>query len=403
MSGNKKYTFRKVLVIAVWVVLGSGLIVLLVAAITRKNNEQVTGVEINISGIQNENFIYKKDVLKVLEKVNGKSFKSATVSSLNLTEMENALQKNSWIKRAEIFFDNNNVLQVKITEKEPVARIFTTSGASFYLDSSLTRLPLSDKFSARLPVFTNFPTEVKVLSHKDSILLNEIKMISEYIKNHPFWMAQIDQVNITPEYTFELIPKLGNQLIRFGDGDQYEEKFNKLLAFYKQVETRAGWNRYSILDLRFKNQVIGVNRNAKEIKIDSLRAVQIMNDIITNAEKSASDSANVQLTQPEDDNSNINNSREIQNITVEKTDKKQINTENNKVSGSVTPIHVPEKPIFKKPELVKSKPLTNHPSSYEKPGPARVNKTGVKREIEKKPEDKTKRVPKAIMPAKSDY
>jgi cell division protein FtsQ len=403
MSDKKKYTFRKILVISVWILLGSGTIVLLVAAITRKNNEQITGIEINISGVQNNYFIDKKEVLKILEKTNGKSLQKAIVSSLDLTEMENALQKDQWIKKAEMFFDNNNVLQIKIAEREPVARIFTVSGTSFYLDSSLTRLPLSDKFSARLPVFTNFPTDVIILSKEDSILLNEIKAISEFIGNDPFWMAQIDQVDITPERTFELIPKLGNQVIRFGSGDNYEEKFNKLLAFYKQVQTRTGWNRYSIIDVQYKNQVIGVNRNTQEIKMDSLRAIEIMKKIIVDAQKSTNDSTNVQLSQPEDDNSNINNSHEIENVPDENAGKAQINEEKNKISGSVTPIHVPEKPTFKKPEPVETKPLITYPSSHEKPSPTRVKKAGAKKEVLKKQEEKIKQVPKAVMPPKSDY
>ncbi len=51
---------------------------------------------------------------------------------------------------------------------------------------------------------------------------------------HPFWMAQIDQIDITSEGDFDFIPKLGNQVIRFGDISDYQQKFNKLLAFYKQ-------------------------------------------------------------------------------------------------------------------------------------------------------------------------
>ncbi len=99
--------------------------------------------------------------------------------SIDLASMETALKKSQWIKNAELFFDNNNVLEVRITEREPIARIFTTSGSSFYIDSSLARLPLSDKFSPRLPVFTDFPTDVIVLSKKIAISLK----ISEHLVN----------------------------------------------------------------------------------------------------------------------------------------------------------------------------------------------------------------------------
>ncbi len=130
MQANK-YTFKKLLVISVWLLLGSGTVVLLVAAISKKNNEHITGIEINISGVQNNYFIDKKDVIRILTKTNGKKIEKAVISSLDLAAMESALQKDQWIKRAEIFFDNNNVLQVKILEREPVARIFTSTGASF--------------------------------------------------------------------------------------------------------------------------------------------------------------------------------------------------------------------------------------------------------------------------------
>ena len=51
------------------------------------------------------------------------------------------------------------------------------------------KLPLSDRLSARVPVFTGFPDK-KVYSAKDSLLLTDVKNIATYIKNDPFWMAR---------------------------------------------------------------------------------------------------------------------------------------------------------------------------------------------------------------------
>jgi cell division protein FtsQ len=409
MSTENKYAFRKILVISVWTILLAGTVVLLVAAISKKNNEKITGVEINITGVQNNYFIDKDEVLDILKKVNGKDLQKATVSSLDLSKMENRLQKDQWIKRAEMFFDNNNVLQIKITEREPVARIFTVTGASFYIDSSLTRLPLSDKFSARLPVFTSFPTEVRILKKRDSFLLNEIKILSQYIDSHPFWMAQIDQIDITPTGGFELIPKLGNQIIRFGNITNYEEKFNKLFSFYKQVQTRVGWNKYSVLDVQFKDQVIGVNRDAAEIKSDSLRSIQIMKSIIEEAKRNSNDSTKIQLPQPSDNNNDKVNSSPVSNIVPDETiNENSISvkkTTETKV-GPVTPVHDREKPFLEKQISKESKSVIRHSSSNEKPHPTPAKKTvakkPVKKQIEKSMEE-TNRIPKAVMPSKSDY
>jgi cell division protein FtsQ len=401
MSAKTKYSIKKILVFSVWTILLTGTVVLLVAAMSKKNSEFISGLEVKISGVQNNCFIDKKDVLDILQKVNGKDLQKTKVSSLDLTRMEAHLEKDQWVKKAEMFFDNNNVLQIKITEREPIARIFTVSGASFYIDSSLTRLPLSDKFSARLPVFTSFPTAVKVLKKRDSVLLNQVKMLSEYIGTHPFWMAQIDQIDITPDAAFELIPKLGNQVIRFGDATNYEEKFNKLLAFYKKVQTSVGWNKYSVLDIQYKNQVIGVSRNAAEIKSDSLRSIQIMKQIIAEAQKNTNDSTKIQLPAPIENN-NIHNSPVSDLVpnenAVNKIAAKKISETR---ARSVTPIHDPEKPSAKKPDSRERKTVIRHPSSNEKPNPTPAKKAAVKKETPIKKVET--RIPKAVMPPKSDY
>lgn len=398
MLVNHKYNFRKPLVIAIWIVLISGTVVLLVAAISKRNNERCAGVNIKITGIQNNFFIDQKEVMDILQRTNGGKLKLKLLHSMDIALMETELQKSQWVKKAELFFDNNNFLEVRITEREPIARIFTSSGLSFYIDSSLKRLPLSDKFSARLPVFTSFPTDVIVWLRKDSNLVKDVRTLSEFIATNPFWMAQIDQVDILSDVTFDLIPKLGNQVIHFGNAENYLEKFNNLLCFYKQVSSKKGWSQYSSLDVQFKGQVVAVRRNTQEIKIDSLRSVQIMKAIIADAQKRSNDSTNIQLEQQDDNNNIINTSKEIDIPNEDAVEKTQ---ENNKDRGSLTPIHVPEKPTAEiKPE--KGNVAGSHSSSNEKPGPVPVKKQPAKPPASN-PEKTIKEKPKAVMPPKSDY
>jgi len=320
--------------------------------------------------------------------------------SIDLALMETELQKSQWIKNAELFFDNNDVLVVKITEREPIARIFTSSGSSFYMDSSMARLPLSDKFSARLPVFTNFPAAAEVTSKADSILARNIRTLSEFIGSDPFWMAQIDQVDICPSRTFDLIPKLGSQVIHFGNADNYEEKFSNLLCFYRQVLSKKGWNAYSSVDVQFKGQVVGIRKGAGEIITDSLRSVQIMKAIIADAQKHSNDSTNIQLEQQEDNNSSVNTSPLIENIPDE--DVKETRNADTRNRSAVAPIHVPEKPVIDNHPAVKHNVLNSHSTSNERPVSAPL-KTNVQRQPVTKPLQKNKEKPKAVMPPKTDY
>lgn len=105
----------------------------------------------------------------------------------------------------------------------------------FYVDSSNMILPLSEKFSARLPLFTNFPADTKVLKIADSLLLNNINNLAQIIMADSFLMGMIEQVDIAAGNSFEIIPKIGKQVIEFGDANNAGEKFNKLKLFIKTL------------------------------------------------------------------------------------------------------------------------------------------------------------------------
>lgn len=319
MTEKKRYSSKRILGSLLWALLGLATVVLLGAAMSLKNSKHCKGIVINISGAQNNFFIDKKEISNIVETFCGGSVTGKTLGSFSLSSIENVLRKDLWIKSAELFFDNNEVLIVNVTEREPVARVFTTAGTSFYIDSTLAKLPLSDKFSARVPVFSNFSPNTNLSSNADSFLLKNIKNISSYILNNSFWMAQIDQIDITANKTFELIPKVGAQIIVFGNADNYIQKFENLLTFYKEVGAKVGWNKYSKINVEYKDQVVAVKRGAGDILQDSLRVKQIMQAIVLNAQKQTNDSLNnIQLDQPKEEN-NVPSAPQINILPDEKT------------------------------------------------------------------------------------
>ncbi len=410
----KRYRLIKVITTIIWIMLGMGTIGLLIAAVNKKENEDCRAVEINLTGVKSYYFIDRDDVTHMLEEMNLGKIKGQAINTFNLAGMELSLEKNKWIKNAELFFDNNNVLKINIMEREPVARVFTSKGTSFYIDTSLVILPLSDKVSARLPVFTSFPTTAKKLSKTDTNLLNDVKNISEYILRDPFWMAQIEQVDITAQQSFEMIPKIGNQIIIFGPAENYREKFNNLLIFYKYVLSKVGWNKYAKVNLTYKGQVVAVRRGAEDIKTDSLKTIQLMKALVANAQKQSMDSAdNIQLVQPKDDNS----------VPVSYPQHDKLLNEipaNDKVADTALAEEIVTNDLPKSSPLVAPTSLTNinskkvnedikvqqPPGEYnfnEKPKSALVKGRITKRKFIKKPAERPKQKPKAVMEPKNDY
>ena len=178
-----------------------------------------------------------------------------------------------------------------ITERQPVARVFTLQGQSFYLDSNAVRLPLSDKISAKVPVFTGFPSDKQQLAKPDSSLLEGILAISKYIQKDSFWMAQLAQIDITPQAGFEMIPTVGDQIIVFGGADDIAAKFNRLFIFYQKAWLQNGMNTYEKIDVQYKNQVVAVKRGTAKAWGDSLNAMRIMNEAVPVNEIIVNDSA----------------------------------------------------------------------------------------------------------------
>lgn len=302
----KKKIIINVLLAIFWTALGTGTIVLLAAAIRIKDSKKCTGVEITIKAVSNNFFVDKADILKIIASNTNGDLKDNKVSSFDLKGIELELEKNIWIKNAQLFFDNNEKLQVNVTEREPVARVFSSYGTTFYVDKEVSMLPLSDKFSARLPVFTNFPSDKKVLLPSDSSLLRDIISISQAIQKDSFYMAMIEQIDITPQHTFEMLPKLGNTLIVVGDAKNIEKKLAKLRLFYKEIVVNAGWSKYSEINIQYNNQVVAKRKGVEDVRADSLRTLQLIQLIAENAKKLSEDSLQTIIQDTEKNSPNAN-------------------------------------------------------------------------------------------------
>jgi cell division protein FtsQ len=282
---NTKLVIRRIVFVTITLVACSGLIVLLVAAIEKKNREVCKDFTIRIKESRNNLFIDEKDVAQVLLTSSNGKVKGKAIASFNLQKIEKLLESNEWIKNAELYFDNQDVLHVSVSEREPIARIFTTAGNSFYIDSCGTEIPLSEKMSARVPVFTNFPDK-KRLSDKDSLLLTDIKKTAWFILNDPFWMSQVEQVDIADCgfkcWSFEMVPTVGNHIVKLGSGgDDIDQKFHRLFVFYQQVMSKAGFDKYNVVDVEYAGQVVA--SKTKMNKVDSLQLKKNVDNLLREA------------------------------------------------------------------------------------------------------------------------
>jgi cell division protein FtsQ len=252
-----------------WIALGAITLVLIVSAVTRKNQKVCNGIEVSFSKEGSNFFLDEKGVVSIIKSFG--SIKGEAIENVNLKLLEERLKNDKWIAGAELFFDNKQVLHVIVEEKEPVARVFTVSGNSFYIDSACGRLPLSEKLSARIPMFTSFPSDRQKLARPDSQLLAAVKDLALFIQADDFWKAQVAQVDITLN-GFEMIPTVGSHIVALGKDGEWQQKFDRLFSFYKQVWTQVGFEKYEKLDVQFNGQVVATVKGAKPARVDSVKA-----------------------------------------------------------------------------------------------------------------------------------
>lgn len=246
-----------------------GLATLVIAANGKTAKRSCKGVVVSVNGEGEHIVVEKADVLKTVVRAAKGPLEKKHTADINLSGLERTLEKNPWIRDAELYFDTRDLLHVSVWERQPVARVFTPSGSSFYIDSSGYQLPTVAGFSARLPVVTGF-AGTKTASRKDSLTLQGLKELLSLIQRDDFWSAQVGQIDITPDRKFELIPLVGSHVVKLGYSENFEQKLHNLLVFYKQVMPRAGLAKYSALDLQFDGQVVAVRKGPSSV-IDSLK------------------------------------------------------------------------------------------------------------------------------------
>lgn len=308
------------LTVLLWCVVGAGALALLVAAINKKSSGVCRGLDIQINPAGKGMFLTKKDLVTLLADEGLKEPAGKPLQQLDLRRFETVLGRQPWIRDAQLYFDNNQVLHVRVTERQPAARIFTISGNSSYIDSSGKQMPLGGSVSLKLPVFTGYPAE-KMGSRGDSALDSQIKMLTRFLNEDSFWSDAIQQVNITPAKTFEMVPLIGHQVIEFGDGNDYQDKFHRLMIFYRKIVPATGFEKYSRVSVQYDEQIVATRRGGPVSKADSIQALKNVLEIIRAARKMETDTNSVRDAKPLERNQLTEQNLQSYDFPEEKEDK----------------------------------------------------------------------------------
>jgi cell division protein FtsQ len=213
----------------------------------KDRNQTCKHVEIVIADSLEKHFLKEKDVVSCLKKTNLYPLNKKR-SEINTNDIEQALQKNELIEKAEVVRSLSGNIRMVISQKMPVLRVFVSGGGSYYVDKTGRTMASAPGQAIYVPVASG--------NIEKSFATGDLYKFALFLQQNDFWDNQIEQIYIRSEQEIEIVPRVGNHRILLGSLDNYENKLKHLRLFYEQVIPRTGWEKYRVINLKYRNQIV---------------------------------------------------------------------------------------------------------------------------------------------------
>lgn len=193
-----------------------------------------------------KHFVSESDLVSILKKAGLDPIKRS-MADVNTDRIETELLKNEMIAQVEAYKTPSGIIKLEVMQKMPILRIMGVRG-SYYVDNPGTTMPISRRYAAHVPIVSGYVEK--------ELAVTDLYKFALFLQENEFWNDQIEQIYVYPDNDIELIPRVGNHRIMLGTLDEFEEKLANLKLFYEQAIPKVGWEKYSMINLKYKNQIV---------------------------------------------------------------------------------------------------------------------------------------------------
>lgn len=221
----------------------------------RKHECKCRKVEVTILDSLSSSAVNRQEIAQILEKASiGRN-----LEGLNVQAIEEQVMENGEVVRADVYATGYDKMAVRLTQRKPVAR-FKCGTKSFYCDSTGYLFPA--KHYLETPIITGnipVPDDEKFKGFCDSeetLTIRRLAALAYFIESDKFLKKQIQQIDVAQNGEIILYPAVGRQIILFGQCNSFDRKFRKLEAYYRNIAPSKEPDKYSVVNLKYKNQII---------------------------------------------------------------------------------------------------------------------------------------------------
>ena len=166
---------------------------------------------------------------------------------INTHIIETKIKELAGVEQAHVALTLKGELLIDIEQKKPIVRVIDRSNNTFYLDEKGDSIPIDMGEAALVPI---------AHGNINPNMIKKVYTVALYVNENPTLHALVDQIFVDNKQEIIIVPKIHNHRIILGDDTRLNEKFSKLLKFYKNGLKKMGWHKYKTINLKYKNQVV---------------------------------------------------------------------------------------------------------------------------------------------------
>ncbi|WP_425636297.1 cell division protein FtsQ/DivIB [Algoriphagus yeomjeoni] len=214
------------------------------------------GTEIDIEGVSGVYFVEDAEIAKILSEAFPDLKAGLMLEEVPMKAIEARLLGHPFVKSAEAMLGQKGILNLKISQHQPIARIAQPLGADGYITTEGKVIPTSTSYTSRVLILEGEYAERLMDKGEINTDMPELMDLITFITEDEFWNAQITEVELNSRDDIRLYQQVGRQIIEFGDAHDIVNKFDRISVFYKEILPRKGWSAYNRVSVKFKDQIV---------------------------------------------------------------------------------------------------------------------------------------------------
>jgi cell division protein FtsQ len=172
---------------------------------------------------------------------------SKPMHDISARKIEETLLKSPFVEKAEVYKTQSGEVCIQVRQRVPVVKVMADNGDCYYIDSHASVMP-ENRFVNDLIIATGHISRKYAQTY--------LSRVANCIMQDKFWQNQIVQINVLPDLTMEFVPRVGDHIIFIGAPVGVAKKLERMRKFYIYGLNKAGWNKYSYINVEFDNQII---------------------------------------------------------------------------------------------------------------------------------------------------